>query len=136
MVSCFRKHFANAAVLDQLVSQGVAPQSQIRQQTDPNPSFSKCRVAFTFTLCFPETEHSKLLRPGCYSDLTIKCQRKEFKVHGSVICLQSMFFAAAINGEFKVRKHNSVLVALDYDKFGFEFIANNSVRRKDWNDQP
>lgn len=37
-----------------------------------------------------------------YSDMTIRCGSKEYKVHRSVICPRSTFFAAACNGEFMV----------------------------------
>lgn len=38
-----------------------------------------------------------------YSDLTITCGEKEFKVHRAVICPRSDYFDAACKGEFKVR---------------------------------
>ena len=37
-----------------------------------------------------------------YSDLTIRCGSKEYKVHRSVVCPRSAFFAKACNGEFIV----------------------------------
>lgn len=43
-----------------------------------------------------------LLKEGKYSDLTIICQKKEFKVHRNIICAQSPVLAAAIDGENQV----------------------------------
>ncbi|KAF7859654.1 hypothetical protein EAF04_008733 [Stromatinia cepivora] len=44
---------------------------------------------------------SQLYSIGKYSDLTIKCQGKEFKVHRAIVCPQSKPLAAAIDHEFK-----------------------------------
>ena len=37
-----------------------------------------------------------------YSDLTISAGERQWKVHRAVVCLQSKFFAAACDGNFKV----------------------------------
>ena len=52
------------------------------------------------------TPHSyaDLLRSEKYSDLVIKCQDEEFKVHKAIVCSQSPVLAAACDGEFKVRE--------------------------------
>jgi len=42
-----------------------------------------------------------LLKSGRYSDLTIKCQEREFKVHKAVVCMQSSFFEACVDGGFR-----------------------------------
>ncbi|KAJ8061745.1 hypothetical protein OCU04_009542 [Sclerotinia nivalis] len=44
---------------------------------------------------------SQLYSTGKYSDLTIKCQGKEFKVHRAIVCPQSKPLAAAIDHGFK-----------------------------------
>lgn len=44
-----------------------------------------------------------------YSDLTITCGEKEFKVHRAVICPRSNYFDAACKGEFKVRSSPHLL---------------------------
>jgi len=36
-----------------------------------------------------------------YSDLTIRCRDRDFKVHRAVVCPRSTFFAAACDGCFK-----------------------------------
>ncbi|KAF4458120.1 Speckle-type POZ protein [Fusarium austroafricanum] len=43
----------------------------------------------------------RLFKTGAYSDFTITCRGKEFKVHKAIICPQSSFFKAACNGSFK-----------------------------------
>ena len=48
-------------------------------------------------------QFSGLLGSGKYSDLTLKCGSRSWKVHKSVLCLQSDFFAKACDGTFKVR---------------------------------
>lgn len=45
----------------------------------------------------------RCLQSGDYSDLTIKCNGKEFQVHKFVLCTQSAFFAKAVKkGAFEV----------------------------------
>ena len=45
---------------------------------------------------------SGLLGSGKYSDLTLTCGSRSWKVHKGVLCLQSDFFAKACDGNFKV----------------------------------
>ena len=45
---------------------------------------------------------SGLLGSGKYSDLTLTCGSRSWKVHKSVLCLQSDFFAKACDGDFRV----------------------------------
>ncbi|KAL4959527.1 BTB/POZ domain-containing protein [Aspergillus stella-maris] len=42
-----------------------------------------------------------LLTTGKYSDTKITCQGETFNVHRSILCTQSTFFEAAMNGNFK-----------------------------------
>lgn len=47
-------------------------------------------------------QFSALLGSGKYSDLTLTFGSRSWKVHKSVLCLQSDFFAKACDGGFKV----------------------------------
>ncbi|KAB8292259.1 hypothetical protein EYC80_008001 [Monilinia laxa] len=47
---------------------------------------------------------SKLYSSGKYSDLIIKCQEKELKVHRAIVCSQSKPLAAAVDNGFKEAK--------------------------------
>jgi hypothetical protein len=47
-------------------------------------------------------QFSALLGSGKYSDLTLTCGSRSWKVHKGVICLQSDFFAKACDGDFRV----------------------------------
>ena len=47
-------------------------------------------------------QFSGLLGSGKYSDLTVTCGPRGWKVHKGVLCLQSDFFAKACDGDFKV----------------------------------
>ncbi len=55
----------------------------------------------------PTALASDLFSSGRYSDLTIKCQGRVFKVHRAIVCLQSKPLAAAIEGGFKVGSPNA-----------------------------
>jgi hypothetical protein len=41
------------------------------------------------------------LESSQYSDATIRCEGREFKVHKIVVCTQSEFFSKAFNGDWK-----------------------------------
>ncbi|CAG9974340.1 unnamed protein product [Clonostachys byssicola] len=43
---------------------------------------------------------SQLLLSGKYSDFKLRCHGVEFKLHKSVVCMQSPMFAAALDGNF------------------------------------
>ena len=49
------------------------------------------------------TANRQLLESGRFSDLTIVCSGQEFKVHKTIVCMQSAFFMACCEGGFKVR---------------------------------
>ena len=42
-----------------------------------------------------------LLQSGQYSDLTVKCEAREWKVHRLVICPRSGFFENACKNDFE-----------------------------------
>ncbi|KAF2770711.1 hypothetical protein EJ03DRAFT_373569 [Teratosphaeria nubilosa] len=50
----------------------------------------------------------KLWKTGDYSDLTIRCGSREWKVHKAVLCTQCEFFEAACNGRFKEAGTNTI----------------------------
>ncbi|KAH0543146.1 hypothetical protein FGG08_002491 [Glutinoglossum americanum] len=54
-----------------------------------------------------------ILKSGKYSDLTICCDSREFKVHRAIVCPRSRFFAAACDGEFLEAKTGRVLLKDD-----------------------
>ena len=58
----------------------------------------KCESGLSRTLA----NQSKLWESGKYSDLTITCHGREWRVHRNIVCLHSRFFAAACDGRFKV----------------------------------
>lgn len=54
----------------------------------------------------------ELLVSGDYSDFTITCKGRTFNVHRAVVCPQSSFFAAALNGRFLVSLRAAMAVVL------------------------
>lgn len=54
----------------------------------------------------PERLARSLLALDIFSDLTITCGEKEWKVHKNVLWIQSDYFRKLLNGNFKVRKIN------------------------------
>ncbi|KAL8913676.1 MAG: hypothetical protein Q9171_001526 [Xanthocarpia ochracea] len=53
------------------------------------------------------------LRSGKYSDLTITCKGRTFKVHRHVLCMASKFFAAACDGEFQEAEQRKINLSDD-----------------------
>ena len=45
-----------------------------------------------------------LLHSGEFSDMTVSCGNRDFKVHRAIVCPQSPFFEAALKDGFKVSK--------------------------------
>lgn len=58
-----------------------------------------------------QAKPGRLLESEKYSDLTLICQGVLFKVHCAIVCTQSPFFAAAVDGKFKVRTILVILTA-------------------------
>jgi len=52
-----------------------------------------------------------------YSDLVIRCEGQDFKVHKVVVCGQSDYFASICDGEWKVR--------IEMGYFGSELVLEN-----------
>ncbi|KAH6623783.1 BTB/POZ protein [Chaetomium tenue] len=55
----------------------------------------------------------RLYKEGTYSDLTVTCGGKEYKVHKAIICLRSSFFETACSGPFKKGKTGIVVLSDD-----------------------
>ncbi|KAJ9194940.1 hypothetical protein DTO027B5_5637 [Paecilomyces variotii] len=53
------------------------------------------------SFCFYHGLLGKLLEDGSYSDFTIRCGDREWKVHKAIVCSQSDIFDTAINGKFR-----------------------------------
>ncbi|KAK4625353.1 hypothetical protein CLAFUW4_06474 [Fulvia fulva] len=63
-----------------------------------------------------------LLATGLFSDLTIVCGHKEFKVHKSILYLQSDYFKKLLGGEF--REANSSTIPFDEDPDTFHALIH------------
>ena len=57
----------------------------------------------------PKRFAHSLLAQDIFSDLTITCGEKEWKVHKNLLWIQSDYFRKLLNGDFKVRKASSSL---------------------------
>jgi hypothetical protein len=53
-------------------------------------------------LCLAQADGKRLYSSEKYSDMVIKCQGRQWKVHRAVVCPQSKPLAAAVDGNFKV----------------------------------
>ena len=54
-------------------------------------------------LWLPNANVSSHLNSSKYSDLIIRCEAQEFKVHKIIICGQSEYFSSICDGVWKVR---------------------------------
>ncbi|KAL8404880.1 hypothetical protein RB594_009675 [Gaeumannomyces avenae] len=54
-----------------------------------------------------------LYQSGDYSDLTLSCGGKDYKLHKSVVCPRSDFFAAACRGHFKEAREGRISLPED-----------------------
>lgn len=71
------------------------------------------------------------------SDLTIKCGSDEYKLHHAIACERSAFFAAACDGNIKVREILPAWpVLMSYASLIFQYVSREdplliSITRKD-----
>ncbi|EEU40680.1 uncharacterized protein NECHADRAFT_76077 [Fusarium vanettenii 77-13-4] len=63
-------------------------------ETEKLPTDSLCATSNCASL-------DSLLSSGDYSDMTIRCQGREFKTHRAIVCSQSSFFKKALGSNFK-----------------------------------
>ncbi|KAK5123723.1 hypothetical protein LTR85_002359 [Meristemomyces frigidus] len=56
---------------------------------------------------------NRLFEDPKYSDLTIKCEGREWRVHKSIVCTQSAFFAKACDGGFEEAEENTITLVED-----------------------
>ncbi|KAG0646595.1 hypothetical protein D0Z07_7566 [Hyphodiscus hymeniophilus] len=56
----------------------------------------------------------ELYKSGRYSDMTVKCQGREWKVHRNIVCSQSKPLAAALDGNFE--EASTGVINLDDDE--------------------
>ncbi|KAI1751272.1 hypothetical protein F4782DRAFT_547687 [Xylaria castorea] len=55
-----------------------------------------------------------LLKSGEYSDLTLVCEGREFRVHKAIICMQSPVIATALKSKFKEAETNTMEVIFPF----------------------
>ncbi|KAI4199161.1 MAG: hypothetical protein LQ350_004791 [Teloschistes chrysophthalmus] len=77
-----------------------------------------------------------LLESGKYSDLTIVCRSRQFRVHRNVLCTASKFFAAACDGAFQEAQIGKLDLSADdpnvVERFlSFLYTANYNEDDKD-----
>ena len=65
--------------------------------------------------CGLTRSNSGILQTAKYSDLTVRCDFEEFKIHRAIVCPRSKFFAATYNGQFRVYDL-SILHLVNYKK--------------------
>jgi hypothetical protein len=56
----------------------------------------------------PKQLAESLLALDIFSDLTLTCGDKEWKVHKNLLWIQSDYFRKLLNGDFKVRKERKI----------------------------
>ncbi|KAK4141204.1 uncharacterized protein C8A04DRAFT_39243 [Dichotomopilus funicola] len=66
-------------------------------------------------------------RSGNYSDLTITCQGKSYRVHKAIVCPRSGFFTAACSGEFKANDDSEAVDAM----INYIYCLNYDLNRAD-----
>ena len=73
---------------------------------------------------------ARLLNGIRFSDLVLRCEGQDFKVHKCILTLRSKYFATACSGEFQVRL--STILALSWlTKYHVEGSAEECHRRDD-----
>lgn len=66
------------------------------------------------TLQLSDANTFSILVSSKYSDLTVRCEGRDFKVHKVIVCGQSNFFASICDGDWKVRIGTGSLPATNF----------------------
>lgn len=51
-----------------------------------------------------EGHHDRLLSTGVFSDVTVRCEGREWNLHKAILCKDSTFFRKELTGNWAVRQ--------------------------------
>ncbi|KAL2005433.1 hypothetical protein VTN00DRAFT_2644 [Thermoascus crustaceus] len=92
------------------------------------------RHRMLYSLCFFSKLVSQLLESGQYSDFTIICGDREFRVHQAIVCPQSKIFERACTGQF-VEASTKTMTLVQEDpaiiSLMIDYLYSHSYKDKD-----
>ena len=77
----------------------------------------------------PKRFAHSLLAQDIFSDLTITCGEKEWKVHKNLLWIQSDYFRKLLNGDFKVRERSASVLS-------YLHPCNKNSSESSWQEDP